>query len=314
VQTFTKYTSPYKWNELDMTLSGDTITSISEDMRQPRISFVILPDPFSDQNGESEYSSKFQRLVEYFNKLQSKGSIAIDIEMLMTSDAAPHASKGKRSFLVDLRKRSSEKYEWCEIVHDSNCDTRRTFRITFQWLVAIGSKIDQQAQLLHRRCAQYGLNLIRVPNWSSLRLSFLNPFAVPIQIPVRSKSCVDSLEKALTDDFEFVYDGIHTADPNELMDWIDEFDFLVNRWSINKRKNFVPAKQYLHRTGTLFMRFLRDSQGQAVIIISLNNLHIAGDAQLLDCARAIFVDIEHFITEECKKADAENCNGQNKNR
>eukprot|EP00985_Skeletonema_marinoi_P001573 scaffold629_cov156-Skeletonema_marinoi.AAC.1 len=37
VQTFTKYTSPYKWNELDMLLSGDTISSISEDMRHPRI-------------------------------------------------------------------------------------------------------------------------------------------------------------------------------------------------------------------------------------------------------------------------------------
>jgi len=57
VQTFTKYTSPYRWNELDMLLSGDSISSISEDMRHPRISFVILPDPFTDRNGESEYSA-----------------------------------------------------------------------------------------------------------------------------------------------------------------------------------------------------------------------------------------------------------------
>ena len=49
VQTFTKYTSPYKWNELDMLLSDDSIKSISDEMRHPRISFVILPDPFADQ-------------------------------------------------------------------------------------------------------------------------------------------------------------------------------------------------------------------------------------------------------------------------
>jgi len=310
VQTFTKYTSPYKWNELDMLISGDTISSISEDMRHPRISFVILPDPFTDKNGESGYSSKFQRLVEYFNKLQSKGSSAIDIETFMKTDKAPKASKGKRSFIVDLRRRNSDKYEWCEIVIDSNCDTRRTFRVTIQWLVAIGSKIDQQAQLLHRRCAQYGLNLIRVPNYSSLRLCFMNPYVVPITIPVRDKSCVNSLEEALTNDFDFVSDGIHMADPNELVDCLDGFDFIVNRWSMNKRKKFVPAKQYLHRTGTLFIRLLRDAQGKAIVIIYLNNLHIAGDAQLLECARIIFNDVEHYITEESNRskaaADADN--------
>lgn len=306
VQTFTKYTSPYKWNELDMLISGDTISSISEDMRHPRISFVILPDPFTDQNGESGYSSKFQRLVEYFNKLQSKGSITINIETITKSDEPPKASKGKRSFIVDLRRRNNDKYEWCEIVHDSNCDTRRTFRITIQWLVAIGSKIDQQAQLLHRRCAQYGLNLIRVPNYSSLRLCFLNPYAVPITFPVRNKLLVNILEEALTKDFGFIYDGSHMADPNELQDCLDGFDFVVNRWSMNKRKKFVPAKQYIHRSGTLFVRLLRDSQDKAISIIYLNNMHIAGDSQLLECARAIFNDIEHFITEEQSKLDAEN--------
>jgi len=171
-----------------------------------------------------------------------------------------------------------------------------------QWLVAIGSKIDQQAQLLHRRCAQYGLNLIRVPNYSSLPLCLMNPFAVPIIIPVRNKSCVNSLEKALTNDFDFIYDDSHMADPNELVDYLDGFDFIVNRWSMSKKKKFVPAKQYLHRTGTLFIRLLRDAQGKAIVIIYLNNLHIAGDSQLLECARSIFIDIELFITAECKKA------------
>jgi hypothetical protein len=284
-----------------MLLSGDAIKSISEEMRHPRISFLILPDPFTDQKGESEYSSKFQRLVEYFNKLQSKGSSTIEVETLMTSDKSPYASKGKRSFIVDLRRRS-DKYEWCEIVLDSNCDTRRTFRVTIQWLVAIGSKIDNQQQLLHRRCAQYGLNLIRVPSYSSLSLCFMNPFAVPITIPVRNKSCVDSLEKALTNDFDFVYDDSHMADPNELVDFLDGFDFSVNRWSMNRRKKFVPAKQYLHRTGTLFVRLLRDTQDKAIVIIFLNNLYISGDEELMECARTKFVDVEQFITAECKKA------------
>ena len=297
VQTFTKYQLPYKWNELDMLISGDTISSISEDMRHPRISFVILPDPFTNQSEESEYSSKFQRLVEYFKKLQKKGTSTVEIETFLTDDRASNASKRKKSFIVDLRRRSSDKYEWCEIVYDANMCVRRTFRITIQYLVAVGSKIDQQAQLLHRRCAQYGLNLIRVPNYSSLRVCFLNPFSVPIAMPVRNKTDVDSLEEALTRNFDFVYDDSHMADPNELVDCLDGFDFVVNRWSMKKRKKFVPAKQYLHRTGILFVRLLRDAQGKAIVIIYLNNLHIAGDPNLVNQARTVFNEIEHFINE-----------------
>ena len=51
----------------------------------------------------------------------------------------------------------------------------RTFRMTIQWLVAVANKIDQQAQLLHRRCSQYGLKLVSVPHYSCLTSCFRNP-------------------------------------------------------------------------------------------------------------------------------------------
>jgi len=176
VQTFTKYTLPYKWNELDMLLSGDAVTTILEGMRYPRISFVIIPDPFLDSHEEKEYLSKFQRLVEYFSKIQRKDeSKNISIEMHMSNDDSPQASSGDKRFVVDLSKRKDDKHEWMELVHDSNCDTRRTFRITILWLVAVASKIDNQAQLLHRRCSQFGLKLVSVPHYSCLRSCFMNP-------------------------------------------------------------------------------------------------------------------------------------------
>jgi hypothetical protein len=298
-QTFTKYTLPYKWNELDMLISGDAVTNIVEGMRQPRISFVIIPDPFVDSHGENDYLNKFQRLVEYLGKLHSKKDEAhnFSIEIVATSsDAGPKASSGDKRFVVDLRKKRDDKYEWMELVHDSNCDTRRTFRLTIQWLVCVASKIDQQAQLLHRRCSQYGLKLVNVPHFSCLRSCFLNPFAVSITKRVLDRRCVDAIEKALTNDFNFVYDGNHMSDPNEI-DFLDGFEFSVNKWSIKKRKAFVPARQYLHRTGTLFTRLLRDKKGSAIVILYLNNRHIAGDVRLLDCAREVFHRIEHFIED-----------------
>lgn len=175
-QTFTKYTRPYRWNELDMLIGGDAETTILEGMRHPRISFLIIPDQFTDSKGENEYLIKFQRLVEYLGKFQQKDDTkSVSIELITSSDADPKASSGDKRFVVDLRKKREDKYEWMELVHDSNFDTRRTFRITIQWLVAVASKIDQYAKNLQRRCSQYGLKLVSVPHFSCLRSCFMNP-------------------------------------------------------------------------------------------------------------------------------------------
>jgi len=300
-QTFTKYTSPYKWNEVDMLISGDAVTSIVEGMRFPRISFVIIPDQFTNEKEESDYSTKFQRLLEYFAKMQPKReSNKIEVQIYTSSSKSPQDSATDKKFVVDLRKRNTEKYEWMELVHDSNCDTRRTFRITIQWLVAVAGKIEQQAQLLQRRCTQYGLKLVSVPHFSCLRSVTMNPFAVPIFIPVRNEDCVNNIEGAMTTEFDFVYDGNHMSDPNEI-DCIDGFDFVVNKWSIKKRKKFVPARQYFHRSGTLFARFVRDARGCAIVILYLNQRHNGGDEQLLDTARSVFNNVEEFIVNECER-------------
>jgi len=159
-----------------MLISGDSGATIIEGMRHPRISFVIIPDPFKDSHEEKEYLAKFKRLVDYFVKIQSKkDSKNIHIEMHTNNGAMPHASSGAERFIVDLTKKRDDKNEWMEMVHDSNCDTRRTFRITIQWLVAVASKIDNQAQLLSRRCSQYGLKLFSVPHYSCLVSCFMNP-------------------------------------------------------------------------------------------------------------------------------------------
>lgn len=126
---------------------------------------------------------------------------------------------------------------------------------------------------------------------------------MPVKKLVRDRGCVDTIEKALTTYFDFVYDGNHMSDPNEV-GCLDGFDFVANKWSIMKeKKEFVPARQYLHRTtGTLFTRFVRDTRGSAIIIIYLNKRHIAGDERLLQSGRTVFHRIEQYISEVCKEA------------
>jgi hypothetical protein len=102
------------------------------------------------------------------------------------------------------------------------------------------------------------------------------------------------LETALTEKFGFVFDGCHMSDPNELDD-LDEFDFAINKWSIKKRKKFVPANQFIARNGTLFARFLRDQKNAAILIVYLNTRYVSGKDELRRIARRSFQDVQTFI-------------------
>lgn len=104
------------------------------------------------------------------------------------------------------------------------------------------------------------------------------------------------LEIALTEKFGYVYDGSHFADPNE-MDNLDGFDFAVNKWSMKKRKKFVPANQYLHRSGTIFRRILRDQTEAAILISYLNTRYISGDEELRGIARRSYHEVENFVAD-----------------
>lgn len=105
------------------------------------------------------------------------------------------------------------------------------------------------------------------------------------------------LEVALTERFGFVFDGTHLSDPNEIEAnvTLEEFDFAVNKWSIKKRKKVVPANQYLHRSGTLFCRFLRDQKDAAILITFLNTRHSTSD-ELRSIARRSYHDVQTFIS------------------
>lgn len=112
---------------------------------------------------------------------------------------------------------------------------------------------------------------------------------------------MDTIENALTNIFDFIYDNTHDSDPNEI-DCLDGFDFEINKYSIKKMKKLVPARQYLHRSGTLFTRLLRDTRGNAIVIIYLNQRHIERDEQLLQCARTVYSRVDQYIAKVCEAA------------
>jgi hypothetical protein len=138
--------------------------------------FGLIPESFHDAAAEQEYVSKFSRLLEYLGKLREKedANATLDIKIVSNTDdkelEGDEVLKARRGtadsmvrFTVQLRKGKRDPFEWLEIAIDSIFDTSRSYRIMFNWLVASSAKVEAQIQLLHRRCAQFGLHLISFP-------------------------------------------------------------------------------------------------------------------------------------------------------
>jgi len=287
-QTFHKYNEMYNWNKVDRIICGDDDAELRDGMRFRRVMFSIIPDAFGDEAGEHAYVEKFRRLIEYFDKLRDAKSISkqepLNIKIVTTMESAlskqdTHYStpgldrKSMVKFNVELRRGTQEFYEWIEVSVDATFNTTWSYRIMLSWMVAGSGKVDTQIQLLQRRCTQFGLTLVPVPQVSVAKNVFLNPFQPPtiVKIKDRSKAAlVDSVICSL----DFLHDGVFFTDAISVADCeTDGSDFhFGKRWSL------PPAgRQYMHRSGTLFARVVDDRNGLALVFIIINRRHIARD-------------------------------------
>lgn len=304
VQTFNKYAEQYNWSKVDRIICGDDDKEMREGMRSRRIMFALIPARFENMEGEQEYIAKFQRLLEYLNKLRGKDEASageLDIKIVSSGDkdgkgleslSTPGISRSNMNrFYVQLRKGKHDLYEWMEVVLDSTFDTSWSYRIIFNWLVASSGKVDAQVQLLQRRCSQYGLNLVPYPQTTLSKSMYLNPFKAPALFVVRDKNRAALIGAALLAK-DFVHDGVFSTDAMPVTECIDngkEFDF-GNRWSI-------PAlgRQYVHRSGTLFVRQLIDRKGWSILVAFGNYRYITREETSRESAQDAFKDLKQCV-------------------
>lgn len=287
-QSFQMYASPYNWNKVDRILSGDTDRELREGMRAKRQMFIILPEPFSSSDAENKYVAKFKRLLDYFAKLRPKGEAEapVDVKIVTSSeqetsdkaedpfDATPGIEgKAMVRFYLPLRKgRGVEQFEYAELSLDATFNTTWTYRIMVSWLSASTTKMDTQIQSLQRRCTQYGLTLIPAPHVSVSRSVFLNPFRAPTLFSVRDRFKVPSLYAKLPA-ADYIYDGVFPTEATSVAECIEGgSDFKFRRWGKQPH-----ARQFIHRTGSLFVRIIVDRQGWALIVAYANYRLIGRD-------------------------------------
>ena len=287
VQSFQKFSSPYNWNKVDRILSGDTDRELRDGMRSKRLMFIILPDKFSNNEGEEKYIGKFKRLLDYFGKLRPKNEADAPLNVRIVTAADSQSSdesddpfdstpgiegKSMVRFYVPLRKGRVDQFEYTELSLDATFNTTWSYRIMVSWLSASTTKMDTQVQLLQRRCTQYGLTLITAPYVSVSRSVFLNPFRAPTLFSVRDRFKVPMLYTHLTAK-DYIYDGVFPTEATSIAECIDGgSDFKFRRWG-----KLPHARQFIHRTGFLFVRIVVDRQGWGLIVAYANYRLITRD-------------------------------------
>jgi hypothetical protein len=271
--------------------------------------FGIIPDPFDGDNPaeqESEYIAKFNRFLEYLNKMRASDSIPLNIKFVTVADkkqklqdssevesSTPGISRNSmHRFYVQLRKGKRETWEWMEVAIDSTFDTSWSYRIMFSWLVASSGKVDNQIQLLQRRCSQYGLNCVPLPQITVSRNIYLNPFKAPAVLTIRDKDKAVLMDKALTQN-GFIHDGVFSTNVRFILECVDnrdEFQFGTSRWSVK-----VNGRQFVHRSGTLFARVLTDWNGLSILVVMGNYRYtVAANKQggrLEEISQKVFSDL-----------------------
>lgn len=285
-----------QWIRLDNLIAGDPDT-LDPKTKYRRIAFCIIPDKFHDQKSEQAYIMKAQKFLEFLERLAKQKDLGVQI---VSTNSHLHEKDGAQkrqdendwtNFIVHARKR--ERHEWFELSIGRSFDTRRTYRIEFKWVVASASKIEAHLTMLQRRCSQYKLNLVVVSAMSSASDLFLNPLKKPESITISTPETAQSVESSLVENFGFISDGkhrVHSADVEETFSvWFPQ--------DRRGRRRSTDAQQYLHRSGTLFVRILRDANHSTTFVFVENRPFVGCDHQLRDMVSRVFNDVQAFISE-----------------
>jgi hypothetical protein len=103
----------------------------------------------------------------------------------------------------------------------------------------------------------------------------------------------DLLDEALKER-DFIHDGIQFNDPQLLIciDKSEEYDF--PKYRSGKIKS-IPARQYVHRSGALFIRKICDRQGWTILAGIENNRHASTENGFREIAKRVLREVSEVV-------------------
>ncbi|CAH0485256.1 unnamed protein product [Peronospora farinosa] len=240
-QTFHRYPRPEdNWNALDNLLCG-YLDDMADTMKCRRIRFAIVPPVFTDSssdvanNSSTAYATKFTKFIEFLQSRVAPSEFGefknISINMVLErpgatreTDEGPSLCENRMlsfkivckasSLAVSLSSASKledSRTEWVMIQLEETMDISRCFHLDVRWLACSGIAADEFVGAVRRRAKQSGLDLRRVPEYSSVSCVQIHPLIASVFLPLPiqiSKSFVATLTQTL----DFVPDDEQIAD------------------------------------------------------------------------------------------------------
>ena len=113
----------------------------------------------------------------------------------------------------------------------------------------------------------------------------VHQLAAPTFITIREPKKADAVDETLSK-LDFVYDGITITSPQflECIENSDEYRFPHYR---SGRVKAIPAPQFVHRSGAIFIRKLTDREGKAILVGIENYRHASEENKFREIAKSV---------------------------
>ncbi|KAH7479887.1 DEP domain-containing protein [Phytophthora ramorum] len=298
-QTFHRYPQPEdNWNALDNLLCG-YLDDMADTMKCRRIRFAIVPPVTTgdgtgvDADSPTAYAAKFTKFIEYLQSRVAPSEFG-DLENIIINlvlerpQATREAGKvpplgGNRmlSFKMacNASTSSSAKFEdsrteWVMMRLEETMDISRCFHLDVRWLACSGIAADEFVGTVRRRAKQSGLDLRRVPEYSSVSRVQLHPLIASVFLPLPAQIS-ESFVAALTQTLHFVLDDERIADGSGIgygLGIDQETSATKPRANMRGHRRSPSAtarmllerwqqrgyKQFIHRRAPVFVRVIHD--------------------------------------------------------
>ena len=134
------------------------------------------------------------------------------------------------------------------------------------------------------------MKLVPFPQLSVSKDVFLNPFKAHVTFKIESKEGVDRLEAAL-DGLDYLHDGVFYTDAQAIKDCIPSDYEFGRRWS-----RTIAGRQFVHRSGTLFVRILTEVKGRALVVVFNNYNYLSREENAKRICQEVFTSLSACVT------------------
>lgn len=116
--------------------------------------------------------------------------------------------------------------------------------------------------------------------------------AAPTFISLRDPKNADAAETILSG-LDFVNDGVTITSP-QFLECIDSGDFRFPHYRSGRVKA-IPSKQFVHRSGAIFIRKIADREGKVILVGIENYRHASNENRFRQIAKSVVKKVIDLI-------------------